>query len=173
MRIDVWDLKKPDEKLPPIDCGYPKEFENHFTIEQIIGKGGFGKVTVVREKSTGNEYACKTIAKRLDIPNISAERQAQHLDNIDREVKILIRLRGTLSVVHFKGCWEDENNVHIVMEWCKGGELHHVIGQRAYTEETVANYMRSVLYTLAQCHSHKILHRGTLLSGTPLHYTSP
>lgn len=63
------------------------------------------------------------------------------------------------SVVHFKGSYEDDTDVHIVMEYCRGGELHHVIGQRVYTEETVAAYMRSVLQTLAQCHSHHILHR--------------
>jgi len=63
------------------------------------------------------------------------------------------------SVVHFKGCWEDDTDIHLVMELCLGGELHHVIGQRMYTEETVAEYMRSVLHTLAQFHSHHILHR--------------
>ena len=62
-------------------------------------------------------------------------------------------------MVHFKGCWEDASDVHLVMEHCRGGELHHSIGQRVYTEGTVAGYMRSVIHTLAQCHSHHILHR--------------
>jgi serine/threonine protein kinase/Ca2+-binding EF-hand superfamily protein len=63
------------------------------------------------------------------------------------------------SVVHIKGAWEDDSDVHIVMELCRGGELHHSVGRRAYTEELAATYMRSVLHTLAQCHSHRILHR--------------
>lgn len=45
------------------------------------------------------------------------------------------------------------------MEYCRGGELHHSVGMRSYTEESVAYYMRSVLHTLAQCHAHRILHR--------------
>eukprot|EP01024_Parvocaulis_polyphysoides_P015377 TRINITY_DN16700_c0_g1_i9.p1 TRINITY_DN16700_c0_g1~~TRINITY_DN16700_c0_g1_i9.p1 ORF type:complete len:437 (+),score=81.29 TRINITY_DN16700_c0_g1_i9:273-1583(+) len=45
------------------------------------------------------------------------------------------------------------------MEWCKGGELYHAIGQRHYSERTVASYMRAVLKTLAQCHALHILHR--------------
>jgi serine/threonine protein kinase/Ca2+-binding EF-hand superfamily protein len=158
MRVDVWDIKK-DEEVVPLDCGYPRDFEDHFTFDRAIGKGGFGQVRVVIEKSTGQEFACKSIKKHLDIPNISAEKLAQHLDNIDREAKILKKLRGTLSVVHFKGAWEDDVDVHLVMEFCRGGELSHSIGMRVYTEATVAGYMRSVLHTLAQCHSHRILHR--------------
>jgi calcium-dependent protein kinase len=158
MRVDVWDIKK-EEDFVPLDCGYPRDFEDHFTVDRAIGKGGFGRVEVVIEKSTGQEFACKSIKKNLDIPNISPERLAQHLDNIDRETKILKKLRGTLSVVHFKGAWEDDVDVHIVMEFCRGGELSHSIGMRMYTEATVAGYMRSVLHTLAQCHSHRILHR--------------
>lgn len=158
MRVDIWDVKK-QEEAPSLDCGYPRDFADHFTVDRVIGKGGFGLVKVVIEKSTGQEYACKSIKKKLDIPNISAEKLAQHLDNVDREAKILKRLRGTLSVVHFKGAWEDDQDVHLVMEYCRGGELHHRIGLRIYTEEAVADYMRSVLHTLAQCHSHRILHR--------------
>ena len=45
------------------------------------------------------------------------------------------------------------------MEVCSGGELHHTIGEHHYSERTVASYMRAVLRTLAQCHSHHILHR--------------
>jgi calcium-dependent protein kinase len=158
MRVDVWDIKKAEDELP-LDCGYPRDFDAHFALDRPIGKGGFGAVHVAVERSTGMEFACKSIKKRLDVPNISPAKQAQHLDNIDREAKILKRLRGTLSVVAFKGAWEDDTDVHLVMEYCRGGELHHSIGNRMYTEATVAAYMRSVLHTLAQCHSHRILHR--------------
>jgi serine/threonine protein kinase len=41
------------------------------------------------------------------------------------------------SVVHFEGAFEDEEHIHIVMEWCRGGELDHTIGQRLYTEAMV------------------------------------
>lgn len=95
MRIDVWDVKKAEDHLP-LDCGYPRTFADLFTVEQVIGQGGFGKVRVVVEKATGAQFACKSIKKLLDVPNISPEKQAQHLDNIDREIKVLKKLRGTL-----------------------------------------------------------------------------
>lgn len=57
---------------------------------------------MVVEKSTGKEYAAKSIAKRLSVPNISANKQKQHIENIKREALILFRLRGTLNVVHLE-----------------------------------------------------------------------
>ena len=57
----------------------------------------------------------------------------------------------------FRCCCQD--NVHIVMEMCQGGELWHRIGERHYSERTAASYMRGVLRTLAVMHSHHILHR--------------
>ena len=47
-----------------------------------------------------------------------------------------------------------------LQELCRGGELLHAIAHRPhYSEMTVASFMRAVLRTLAQCHSHRILHR--------------
>ena len=41
---------------------------------------------VVTERSTGKEFACKSISKQLEIPNISPQKQAAHLDNVKQEV---------------------------------------------------------------------------------------
>ena len=49
--------------------------------------------------------------------------------------------------------------MYLVTEMCRGGELCHRIGERHYTERTVASFMRAVLRTLAQCHANNILHR--------------
>lgn len=70
-----------------------------------LGKGGFGQVRTVVEKKTGREFACKTICKRLDVPNFSPQKQAAHLDNVKREV---IPPASNLLVLHFQ-------SEHIVM----------------------------------------------------------
>lgn len=83
------------------------------------------------------------------------ERQRKHRRALRNEAEALMRLRGTLNVVHLEGVYEDDENVYLVMQKCRGGELAHRIGERAYTERTVASIMRAVLRTLAQCHAHK------------------
>jgi calcium-dependent protein kinase len=79
--------------------------------------------------------------------------------SILREVQVLRQLKGSLNAVELRDVYEDDASVFIVMEHLEGGELCHRIGERHYSERTVASYMRAVLRTLAQCHSHHILHR--------------
>jgi hypothetical protein len=162
MRVDVWDAAPP----PPdaaLDCGFPRGFSSLFELGAALGRGGFGAVRVARERATGAFYAAKSIAKRLE--GAPPARQAQHLDNIGREAAVLRRLRGTLSVVAFLGAWEDDAEVHLVMEWCRGGELARGVGRAAHDEARAAAYCRSVLATLAQCHAHRILHRDVKVCG--------
>ena len=46
-------------------------------------------------------------------------------------------MRACLNVAQFKGVFEDDENVHIVMEWCKGGELTGAIAMAHYNEQKV------------------------------------
>ena len=88
---------------------------------------------VVTEKASGREYACKSIIKRLDVPNMSVSKQAAYLDNVKRESAGLRRLQGTLNVVHFVIAYEDDEHIHSIMEYCRGGELYNRIGRRHYS----------------------------------------
>ena len=45
-----------------------------------VHAGGFGTVRVATDKQSGEVLACKSICKRLDIPNLSAERQVTCLE---------------------------------------------------------------------------------------------
>jgi hypothetical protein len=58
---------------------------------QPQGKGGFGTVEVVTSlvaTPAGQlEYACKSIQKLLDVPNVAVAKQEQHLRNIRQEVR--------------------------------------------------------------------------------------
>lgn len=134
-RIDVTDI--PKEKVTARDFGYAKNFDKRYEPGRDLGKGGFGSVRAVKDLQTGKEFACKSIPKELKLPGLSAARQAQHQDNIQKEVSMLKTLRGTLNVVHFRKAYEDESNVYIIMELCSGGELLHRVGRKHYSEKTV------------------------------------
>lgn len=182
-RVDVWEVKsRPPVKA--IECGYARNYHEKYSRGPALGRGGFGVVAVVTDKDTGKEYACKSINKFLE-GDVSDKKQERHIGNIRREVAVLRRLRGTLNVAHLKQAYEDDRDVHVVMEFCRGGELWHRIGNKHYAERTVSNelsgtleqlahtrssvtcsvllqvasFMRAVLRTLSQCHSHRILHR--------------
>lgn len=156
-RVDAWEVKKPSR--PSIDLGFPRGLEDAYEWGQELGKGGFGAVRLVRSRASGQEYACKSIAKELRAPDVSVKQQARHLEMIKREVAVLKQLVWTLNVVQLEGVYEDDERVHIVMEYCRGGELLRWNGREIFSEEMVAKIMRAVLRTLAQCHAHQIFHR--------------
>ena len=138
-RVDAWEVK-PTQTKQAIDCGYAKNYFETYTRGRQLGTGGFGVVAVVTEKENGKEYACKSINKWLE-GNVSEKKQARHIGNIRREVAVLRRLRGTLNVAHLKQAYEDDRDVHVVMEYCRGGELWHRIGNKHYAERTVTQKM--------------------------------
>jgi calcium-dependent protein kinase len=108
-RVDVWDAGR--AKDVPLDCGFRRGLTDKFTLGPPLGEGGFGVVRVVTSKATGAQFACKSICKRLDVPNLPAGKQLQHLENIKREVAILRKLRGTLNVVYLEDAYEDDDDV--------------------------------------------------------------
>ncbi|CAD7698186.1 unnamed protein product [Ostreobium quekettii] len=156
-RVDAWEVKKPSR--PSIDLGFPRGLEDVYEWGEELGKGGFGAVRLVRSKASGQEFACKSLPKELRAPGVSEKQQARHVEMIKREVAVLKRLVWTLSVVRLEGVYEDDERVHILMEYCRGGELLRWSGREIFSEEMVAKIMRAVLRTLAQCHAHNILHR--------------
>lgn len=141
------------------DFGYSRDHERRYRIKNEIARGGNGIVTLVVDIRTGQEYAMKSLPKILDDPNVSERKRLEHQASIKREVDVMRRLRGCLNVASLEEVYEDDTHVHIVMEYCSGGELYHRIGSAHYSERTVASFMRATLRTLAQCHANKILHR--------------
>ena len=68
---------------------------------------------------------------------LPCRKRKDHISAIKREVDVMRRLRGCLNVASLEEVYEDDYHVHLVMEACRGGELHHRIGDRHYSERTV------------------------------------
>ena len=161
-RVDAADLHRLREYKHSVSCDFPVGFHEKYEVGQELGRGGFGVVRSAKRRNTSKEYAVKSIRKVgpealptycrtsapvkgqrggaiqvLDVPNLSIDRQAAHLANIKREAAVLFRLRGTLNVVQIKEALEDDEEVHLVMELCRGGELSHSLGKRHFSEKTV------------------------------------
>ena len=62
-----------------------------------------------------------------------------------RCLQVMRRLRGSLNVAQYRGAYEDDSDAHLLMEWCKGGELWHRIGRAHYSEKTVCGSFASDL----------------------------
>ncbi|RAL48481.1 hypothetical protein DM860_005905 [Cuscuta australis] len=137
--------------------GFSKNFASHYELGEEVGKGHFGYTCSARGKRgslKGMDVAVKVIPKAKMTTAIAIE-------DVRREVRILRALTGHRNLVHFYDAYEDEDNVYVVMELCKGGELLERILSRGgkYTEEEAKAVMVQILRIVSYCHLQGVVHR--------------
>lgn len=129
----------------------------HFTVERIVGQGGFGKVNaVVKEtgEDSGTWYAMKSLTK-----NVIVERN--HLKMVFNERNLLMKLQSP-HLVNMHYAFQDDYNLYIIMDLCLGGDLHYQLShskQRCFSEQQTKFYIASVLLALEYMHAQGVLHR--------------
>ncbi|KAF5176346.1 Cdpk-related kinase [Thalictrum thalictroides] len=137
--------------------GYLKQFYTKYELGEEVGRGHFGYTcSAVAKKGElkGQEVAIKVIPK-------SKMTTAIAIEDVRREVKILRALTGHKNLVQFYDAYEDEDNVYVVMELCKGGELLDRILARGgkYSEDDAKAIMVQILSVVAFCHLQGVVHR--------------
>ncbi|KAG8367820.1 hypothetical protein BUALT_Bualt16G0112400 [Buddleja alternifolia] len=137
--------------------GFSKNFNSHYELGEEVGRGHFGYTCCGKGKKgslKGQDVAVKVIPK-------SKMTTAIAIEDARREVNILRALTGHRNLVQFYDAYEDEENVYVVMELCKGGELLDRILSRGgkYPEEDAKIVMIQILSVVAYCHLQGVVHR--------------
>ncbi|GFZ01473.1 calcium-dependent protein kinase 6 [Actinidia rufa] len=134
--------------------GRPMEdVRSSFTFGRELGRGQFGVTYLVTKKSTGERFACKSIATRKLV-------KKDDIDDVRREVQIMHHLTGHRNVVELKGAYEDRHSVNLIMELCAGGELFdRIIAKGHYSERAAAALFRQIVTVVHNCHSMGVMHR--------------
>ena len=86
-----------------------------YDIKQTVGTGSFGRVKLIKHKSTGRYCALKILTKAEIV-------KLKQVDHILSEVTILNSLEHPL-LVKMHGIAQNERYLYIVMEYICGGEL--------------------------------------------------
>ncbi|CAK84907.1 unnamed protein product (macronuclear) [Paramecium tetraurelia] len=122
---------------------------NYYRIDQTLGEGSYGKVSLVTQKVTGLPRAMKQIKKE----------KIEQRDNMIQEVSILKELDHP-NIVSVYELYEDEQYVYIITEYLSGGELFEKINEIDHFDETIAaGYMRKILEAVNYCHNKNVVHR--------------
>ena len=128
--------------------GLPRE---KYTTIKILGKGGFGTVTLVEDKRTGAKKAMKELHKS----SLSKE-----------DERIMLKEVNTLSQIdhpHIMKVYElieSPNSYNIITELIPGGELLEMLGrEKKLTESLAARFMYETMSAVSYCHQRKIVHR--------------
>lgn len=134
-----------------------KDVRDHFTLSsKQLGSGKSAVIYICKEKLTGKKYACKQITKK----RLVTEGQKEDLK---REVRIMEHLKGQDNVVELKGTYEDNTYVHLVMEYCEGGELYKKIESKGrcgrFSEKVAAQILSSIMKVVYSLHFMGVMHR--------------
>ncbi|KAJ1297007.1 hypothetical protein BS78_01G345500 [Paspalum vaginatum] len=137
--------------------GYSKHFAAKYDLGREVGRGHFGFTCSARAKKgelKGEDVAVKVIPKAKMTTAIAIE-------DVRREVRILSSLTGHNNLVQFYDAFEDDENVYVVMELCKGGELLDRILARGgkYSEEDAKVVIHQILSVASFCHLQGVVHR--------------
>ncbi|KAG2246836.1 hypothetical protein Bca52824_086464 [Brassica carinata] len=129
----------------------PKAAKSNSILENAYED--FGVTYLCTENSTGKKYACKSISKKKLVTKADK-------DDMRREIQIMQHLSGQPNIVEFKGAYEDEKAVNLVMELCAGGELFdRIIAKGHYSERAAASVCRQIVNVVKICHFMGVLHR--------------
>ncbi|GMT36215.1 hypothetical protein PFISCL1PPCAC_27512 [Pristionchus fissidentatus] len=155
--IHVPETYPADSDLPPFN---PKEvvrirtnakFDDFYEIYgEPLGEGKFGKVFQCRERSTGLELAAKFIKIRKDADKATVE----------REVSIMTQMRHPRIAQIYDAFYAGTNDVILLMEIVRGGELFNRVAEESYilTEKAVAMIVCQICEAIDYIHSQHIIH---------------
>ncbi|CAN8312520.1 unnamed protein product [Cochlearia groenlandica] len=136
-----------------IATSHKTQISDKYNLSRELGRGEFGITYLCTDLETHEAFACKSISKRK-------LRTSVDVDDVRREVAIMSTLPSHPNVVKLKAVYEDNENVHLVMELCGGGELFdRIVARGHYTERAAASVARTIAEVVMMCHSNGVMHR--------------
>lgn len=128
------------------------DINEFYDFADVIGQGQSGVVRRVFDRSTGEVCACKTVAK--------SSLGSGLVEQLRTEVAAMDALAGHPAVVQLLETFEDLQNVHLVMEYCSGGDLFtRMKEQRAFPERVAAIICAKLADVILHCQALNMMHR--------------
>ncbi len=124
--------------------------KNDFLLQGELGRGGFGKVWLVKKRDTGKQYALKEIKKSYLVGIQGGQKIT--IEDIFNE-KNIMKDSNSPFVVKLYSSFQDKFNVYFLMELVIGGNLFGYLKERRMFPEEVARfYSAEVILALEYLH---------------------
>jgi serum/glucocorticoid-regulated kinase 2 len=123
-----------------------------FDMLSVIGKGGFGKVLLVRKKDTREKFAMKVLLKDF----IIKRKEVQHT-KVEREILATVSHPFLVSLHH---AFHTQSKLYLIVDFVSGGELYfHLRKKKQFPEDQAKFFMAELAMALAHLHSLDICYR--------------
>ncbi|KRX10058.1 Protein kinase-like domain [Pseudocohnilembus persalinus] len=125
-----------------------------FHFYQVLGKGAFGKVYLVKLKNSSDQkyYAMKMLDKK---------KIKQH--NLTRYAKVEKNVMSIMKhpfIVELNYAFQTPDGLFLVMQFCPGGDLSELLDRKEKLDEDVARiYLAEVILAIEALHRNNIIFR--------------
>lgn len=139
--------------------GESKDMMKQFDLLKSIGKGGFGRVLLVRKncgRDNGNIYALKILSKDL-------VRRTQQVTSTRAEREILLEISHPF-IVKLRYAFQNAEKLYMVMDYYPGGSMYfHLCHERYFRPHVVQFFASELVLALGHLHEKNILYRDMKL----------
>ncbi|RXK34972.1 PLK/PLK1 protein kinase [Tremella mesenterica] len=126
-----------------------------YTRVGFLGEGGFARVYEVQDRH-GQRKAVKVVSK-------AAVRTKKNKTKLWAEIK-LHQMLNHPNIVHFEDCFEDDENVYMILELCENGSLMDLLRRRKrYSEPEARFFLVQLIAACQYMHSTNVIHRDLKL----------
>ena len=141
-----------------------------YTIERVIGSGGFGITYYARHNGLGHYFSIKeffistycmrnSAQKSVMLQGIDPVVYAKYRQKFIEEAQILTRLDHS-NIVKVTDIFQENNTAYIVMPFIEGQTLQQLVTQKGRLDyETAVNYIAQLSEAVEYIHQRDILHR--------------
>jgi len=130
--------------------------ESSYIPLKCIGKGTFGQVLLVKQRSSGNYYAMKVINKTI----LSKQK---HFDHLHTEKEILETVKHPF-MIELHDCFQSRRKIFFVMHFANGGNLkYHLCKKRKFSMVETQFYGAEILLALDHLHKKGYIYRDLKL----------
>lgn len=123
-----------------------------FEAIQVLGRGSFGEVYLVKMITTGKLYAMKVLRKEKII-----EQNLVKYAMVERNILSTIRHP---FIIKLNYAFQSEDKLFLVLDYCSGGNLTYYIGkEKHFTEDMAKVYLCEIILALEELHKNGIIYR--------------
>ncbi|QDZ19798.1 serine/threonine protein kinase [Chloropicon primus] len=123
-----------------------------YRISRTLGFGSFGKVKIGEHILTGHKVAIKVL-NRLKVKSMDME------EKVRREIKIL-RLFRHPHIIKLYEVIETKEDIYLVMEYVKSGELFdYIVEKGRLVEDEARRFFQQIISGVEYCHRNMVVHR--------------
>ena len=127
--------------------------KNKYRILKELGKGGYGKVSLVLNNLDNKYYALKEILIKDE----------DNINNIKNEINIISKFNNN-NIVKYYNSYKENDKYYILMEYCDGQNLKdyinkHIEKNELIEENIIHNIIKQICIGIEEINKMKIIHR--------------